>query len=913
MKKYIYHFTQDAAEGHMQMTDLLGGKGANLAQMCNIGLPIPPGFTISTELCKDFFETSENDLGEFDNLLSGLLEEAIITLEKSTSKIFTSNSNTDKLNQAKAPLLVSVRSGAKQSMPGMMDTILNLGINDEVVEKLAKHSENRRFALDSYRRFIEMYSSVVLEIPSYIFEEALEDIKADNQITNDQDLNESLLSALVNKYKEIVLNHTGLPFEQDPKIQLINAVKSVFKSWNSPRAIAYRKINNIKDSLGTAVNIQSMVFGNLGETSATGVVFTRNPVTGHNELFGEYLINAQGEDVVAGIRTPAPINKDKNTSGNSMEETLSMNYQELKDICMRLEAYFKDMQDIEFTIENGKLYILQTRSGKRSTAAAIKIAVDMTKSGDITKEEALLKIDPETINQLLHTAVDYNSVVKDAEENNQNNNKAQIIATGLPASPGAAIGIAVFSPYDAEELSHHHKVILIRNDTSPEDIQGMHLSKAIVTARGGMTSHAAVVARGMGCPCVCGVKGLTVNEKDKYFTTSSGHRINQGDMIAIDGASGNIIIGDVKLIEPTFSEEFNLFLEWADEIKNLKVRTNAETAVDSLAAIKFGAEGIGLCRTEHMFFDNEKIPLVRKMIVAPGIEHKMQATEALKPLQIRDFKTLFKVMDGKPVNIRLLDPPLHEFLPKEAAQIELLADDMGVAVSVIEHRLHALHELNPMLGHRGCRLGITNPEIYLMQVDAIISAISALHKEEGIVSNLELMIPLISSCSELRQIKSYVLEEIEKMQQETGQIFPIKIGTMIELPRACLLAEDIAKEVDYFSFGTNDLTQTTYGISRDDIGSFLPDYLSKGIMDKDPFIQIDKSGVGELMEIAVNRGKKGNKSLSFGICGEHAGDPYSIELFDSLGLDYVSCSPYRVPIARVAAAQTAIKQKLGNH
>lgn len=881
LQKAIYYFAKDNSEGNTKMVGLLGGKGAGLAEMCILSMPIPPGFTIITDLCQRYF-TDPNSIKDF---FANDLQVSIKKLEEVTGKKFGSGDN---------PLLVSVRSGAKISMPGMMDTILNLGINDEVVKALALKSGNKKFAFDSYRRFLEMYGSVVLEVPHYLFEEKLEDIKNHSALTFDQDLTTEMLEQVVLEYKAIIHNFTGHEFETDPIRQLERAIEAVFKSWNSPRAMLYRKLNNIDDDSGTAVNIQSMVFGNLGNKSATGVIFTRDPSTGENTLYGEFLVNAQGEDVVAGIRTPAPISSTNVDNNNSMQFLMPEIYDELKEIALRLESYFGDMQDIEFTVEEGKLYILQARNGKRSAAAAIKIAVDMFKEKILSKEEAIMRIEPESINQLLHTAINYKT-------------QPNIIAIGLPASPGAATGIAVFSPYDAEELSHHHKVILVRNDTSPEDIKGMHVSKGIITARGGMTSHAAVVARGMGCPCVCGIKGLVVNEREKFLTTAAGQVIQQGDTITIDGSTGNIIIGEVDLIQPTFSEEFKSILTWSDEIRHLKVRANAETSLDARVALQFGAEGIGLCRTEHMFFDQEKIPLVREMIVAPTPEQKQRAIDKLKPLQKADFKQLFAIMEGKPVNIRLLDPPLHEFLPTNEQDIKQLAETMDVALSVIEYRLHALHEINPMLGHRGCRLGITGPEIYLMQVEAIVEAVLELYQENGILADMELMIPLISDVQELRKIKSYINEYIALAEQKANVKFKIKIGTMIELPRAAITADKIAKEVDYFSFGTNDLTQTTFGISRDDIGSFLPDYLEAKIFKNDPFIEIDREGVGELVEMAVKRGKEGNHDLYFGVCGEHAGNPRSIDFFQEAGLDYVSCSPYRVPIARVAAAQSKIK------
>ena len=885
MNKLIYYFGNSGAEGDASMKDILGGKGANLAQMCKLGLPIPPGFTISTSLCHSSNERRSHFTPKFEEEIHSY----IARLEAETKKTFGSSDN---------PLLLSVRSGARISMPGMMDTILNLGMNDDVAKALAAKTNNPRFAYDSYRRFLEMYGNVVLDISSYLFEEIFDKHKGNNNITKDGDVTVEVLYEVVDAFKAVIKKQTGREFESDPYSQLKSAIEAVWRSWNCPRAITYRKINNISDDTGTAVNVQAMVFGNKGDDSATGVIFTRDPSNGNNAIFGEFLINAQGEDVVAGVRTPSPILVDASADGSSMQECMPKQYDDLSDVCSKLELHFKDMQDIEFTIEEGKLYILQTRSGKRAAAAAIEIAVDMVAEGLISKEEALMRIDPESLNQLLHTAIDYSSEPK-------------IIATGLPASPGASTGIAVFSPYDAEELSHHHKVILVRNDTSPEDIKGMHLSEGILTARGGMTSHAAVVARGMGKSCVCGVKGLVVNEKQKLLTTASGHKIKQGDTITIDGSTGQIIIGDVKLIQPKFSEEFKVILEWADEIKELKVRANAETALDASVAIKFGAVGIGLCRTEHMFFDNDKIPLVREMIIAQDSAHRQNAIDKLRPLQTADFKSLFEIMSGLPVNIRLLDPPLHEFLPTEEKDKKLLSESLNVPMSIIDHRLHSLHELNPMLGHRGCRLGISFPEIYIMQVEAMLHAIKMLKHEQDIDSKLELMIPLISDVRELIKLKEHIQKTILEMEAEHSIKFDIKIGTMIELPRAALTAGDIAKHVEYFSFGSNDLTQTTYGISRDDVGSFLPDYISQKIFTHDPFIKLDEEGVGELIEIAIKRGRKTNNSISLGVCGEHAGEPSSIDFFHKLGLDYISCSPYRIPVARVAAARSKIKLSKG--
>ena len=880
MDKLIYYFSKSTSDGDSSMKNILGGKGANLAQMCKLGLPIPPGFTISSELST---KCTSKHLHLTEKFLKEL-HQYINKLEQEVDKKFGGSTN---------PLLISVRSGAKISMPGMMDTILNLGMNDEVAAALAKTTSNPKFAYDSYRRFLEMFATVVFEIPSYHFEEILENHKDSHNISKDSDLTEEDLKEIIIEYKAVIKKYTGKEFESDPIEQLKCAIEAVLKSWMSPRAIAYRAIHNIDDDMGTAVTIQSMVFGNKGDDSATGVVFTRNPSTGEREIFGEFLINAQGEEVVAGIRTPFPILASKGGDGGSMQEQMPQQYEELIQVCDKLELHFKDMQDIEFTIEEGKLYILQTRRGKRSAASAVKIAVDMVNEGVIDKCEALMRIEPASLNQLLHTAIDYSS-------------NPQVIATGLPASPGANTGIVVFSPYDAEDLAHHHKVILVRNDTSPEDIKGMHVSVGIVTARGGMTSHAAVVARGMGKPCVCGINGLIVNEKQKIFTTDSGYQIAQGDTITIDGSTGKIIIGDVKLVEPGFSAEFNTILEWADQERRLDVRANAETALDATVALKFGASGIGLCRTEHMFFDNKKIPLVREMIIAQTYEQRMSAIEKLKPLQVADFKSLFEIMAGKPVNIRLLDPPLHEFLPTEEKDKLELADALNISISVIDHRLHALHEINPMLGHRGCRLGISYPEIYIMQVEAILEAIVQVQSEHGTHCILELMIPLISEVRELERINNYVREAINSIEVKYQTKFNVKLGTMIELPRAALTADKIANHVEYFSFGSNDLTQTTYGISRDDISSFLPDYIDQKIFIQDPFSQIDIEGVGELIKMAIEKGKSVNPGLTVGVCGEHAGDPYSIDFFHLAGLDYISCSPYRIPIARVAAARSKI-------
>lgn len=868
MHKWIYNFNDNSLEDNESRPGLLGGKGAGLAEMSRMGLPIPPGFTITSDICSYYFTHHEVLPLSFELEL----RKAVSLLETETGKKF---GNPD------LPLLISVRSGAKTSMPGMMDTILNLGMNDKVAEGLALATGNRRFALDSYRRFIEMYGGAVMSISKYLFEDALELRKLQAQIDIDGNLTEELLEKIIADYKAIIAKFSSTELPMDPYQQLQEAIKAVLRSWMSPRAIVYRKLNNIPETPGTAVNVQAMVFGNMGETSATGVVFTRNPSSGENQLFGEFLLNAQGEDVVAGVRTPMPIMASEDSLEYKMPET----FKELSGICKKLENHYQDMQDIEFTVERGKLYILQTRNGKRTAGAAVKIAVDQHREGVISKQAALLQLEPESLNQLLHTSIDYSKGL-------------EAIAQGLPASPGAATGIVVFSPYDAEELSHHHKVILVRADTSPEDISGMHVSSGILTARGGMTSHAAVVARGMGKPCVCGVSGIVINERDKTFK-AGGIVINHGDEITIDGSTGKIFLGKVPLIQPTFSKEFETILEWADNESTLKVRVNAETPLDTAAGLKFGAEGIGLCRTEHMFFDADKIPLVREMIIAPDLERREKAIKKLLPLQVRDFKELFRILAGKPINIRLLDPPLHEFLPTKEVDKELLAKAMELSLSVIEQRLHAMHEVNPMLGHRGCRLGITYPEIYNMQMEAVCIAALELKEQEGINTELEVMIPLVSNQKELRHLKEHILSLLEGVK--------LTIGTMIELPRACLKADEIAKEVEYFSFGTNDLTQTIYGISRDDIASFLPDYLEKKIFDKDPFTSLDTEGVGELIKIAISKAKAVKPALKLGVCGEHAGNPESIDFFHRAGIDYISCSPYRIPIARIAAAQAKIR------
>lgn len=875
MDKWIYHFNNDHAEGNSAMTDILGSKGAGLAAMCKLGLPVPPGFTISSRLCSYYYSNHYTlPLG-----FRTELKKAIIDLENYTGKIF---------GDKNSPLILSVRSGSKISMPGMMDTILNLGINEEIALSLARLTDNGRFAFDSYRRFLEMYGSTVLDIPKYLFDDAFELQKLQANIINeDGKVTEEVLKKTIKDFLQLIDEH-HCNFSADPYEHLTSAIEAVLKSWISERAITYRKLNAIDDSFGTAVNIQSMVFGNMGKTSATGVVFTRCPSTGEHKIFGEFMLNAQGEDIVSGVRTPSPIIPGIHPKGDSMQEVMPEVFDNLQAICKKLEGHYKDMQDIEFTVEQGKLYILQTRSGKRTAAAAVKIAVDMHHAGILSKQEALLRIEPESINQLLHTQIDYTKELRP-------------IAQGLPASPGAATGIVVFSPYEAEELSRHHKVILVRNDTAPEDIKGLHVASGILTARGGMTSHAAVVARGMGKPCVCGASDMVIDENKKIFKVN-GLVVEQGEEISIDGANGKVFLGKVPLIQPVFSKEFETILNWANRESKMKVRANAETILDASAAIKFGAFGIGLCRTEHMFFDTEKILLVQQMILAPESERKKEYIDKLLPLQIKDFKELFLVLQGRPVNVRLLDPPLHEFLPNKDTDKKNLAVSLNMSAYELNQRLYALHEVNPMLGHRGCRLGISCPEIYQMQVRAIFTAVKLL-RDEGIEVKLELMIPLISGINELKKLKAYIYETVNDIQPDAK----FTLGSMIELPRAAIISEGIASEVDYFSFGTNDLTQTTYGISRDDISTFLPTYLEQKIFEHDPFVVIDEDGVGELMAISIKKGKTSNPHLKVGVCGEHAGNPQSIEFFHKLGIDYISCSPYRIPIARLAAAQANIK------
>ncbi|MBC2291026.1 pyruvate, phosphate dikinase [Listeria welshimeri] len=873
MRKFVYQFS----EGSKDMKNLLGGKGANLAEMTNIGLPVPPGFIISTDACNDY-TTGNKHLSE------EIFEEVKIHLSKletQTGKVFGSTEN---------PLLVSVRSGAPFSMPGMMDTVLNLGLNDSAARGLADLTGDARSAYDSYRRFIQMFGDVVFEIPSYQFEQALSRIKKANNYLLDTELTADDLTELIDAYKLIFSQATGNDFPQNPLEQLRLAIIAVFDSWMNPRAVIYRRLHDIDASLGTAVNIQAMVFGNTGETSGTGITFTRNPSTGKKEVFGEFLLNAQGEDVVAGIRTPEPI--------SALQMRMPMVYNELLKTCELLENHYLDMQDIEFTIEKGKLYVLQTRSGKRTAKAAIQAAVDFVHEGKITREEAIMRVETKQLHQLLHPAF-HESALKNGH----------VIASGLPASPGAATGQIYFEAKEAVQAAERGiSVILVRNETSPEDIEGMARSNAILTAHGGMTSHAAVVARGMGKCCIAGCSELTINEKEKTITLKTGEKLYEGDYLSLDGSSGNIYLGKIALTEASIGGHFDELMGWADAAKKLMIRVNADTPTDFKKALLFGAEGIGLCRTEHMFFDEKRIPYVRQMILAESLKERESVLTILKEMQKTDFSELFRIAEGRSVNIRLLDPPLHEFLPKTDHEIEQLAQDMNRTVPQIRKRIEALAEANPMLGHRGCRLAITFPEIYRMQAEAIMESAVIVH-DEGIAVHPEIMIPLIATKSELSYIKKEIKQVIHAIFDRERMVLPYDIGTMIEIPRACITADEIAEEAQFFSFGTNDLTQLTYGFSRDDATKFLADYYEKDILAKDPFMTIDKAGVGALVEMAVTRGRMTHEHLKMGVCGEHGGDPDSIQFFHQLGLTYVSCSPYRVPIARLAAAQAALGTK----
>ena len=871
--KYVYSFN----EGNKDMKSLLGGKGANLAEMTKIGLPVPPGFTITTSACNDYYDNNEAIREE----IIKEIEEHLQSLEKNLNK---------KLGCSKNPLLLSVRSGAVFSMPGMMDTILNLGLNDTSVIALADATQNERFAYDSYRRFIQMFSDVAMGIPKYKFENVLDNAKESKGYKFDTDLNTDDLKEIVKKYKEIYKKEIRCEFPEEPKEQLMLAIKAVFKSWNNPRAAVYRKLNDIPHKLGTAVNIQSMVFGNMGETSGTGVAFTRNPSTGENKLFGEFLLNAQGEDVVAGIRTPQDI--------SSLKDVMPKAYDEFVKITSILESHYKDMQDIEFTIERERLYILQTRNGKRTAMAAINIAVDLVEADIIDKKEAIMRIEPKQLDQLLHPSFESKAL-----------KNATAIAKGLPASPGASSGKVYFNAQDVVEAKNRgEEAILVRLETSPEDIEGMVCAQGILTARGGMTSHAAVVARGMGKCCVAGCSEIKVDEYNKEVRTEHVI-IKEGEYISLDGSSGCVYVGEIKKTDVALTGNFEKLMNWVDKYRNIVVRTNADNPRDAAMAIKFGAEGIGLCRTEHMFFEEDRIPAVREMILSKTLEQRLVALEKLLPMQRKDFIDIFKVMDGKCVNIRLLDPPLHEFLPHDDESVENLANIMGLEVSEIKRRIVDLDEFNPMLGHRGCRLAITFPEIYEMQAKAIIQgAIQA--TKEGIKVIPEIMIPLVGEVKELKVIREMIKETVDNIIATEGVNVDYTIGTMIEIPRACLTADEIAKEADFFSFGTNDLTQMTFGYSRDDAGKFLGEYVNRELLEKDPFEVLDQKGVGKLVEMGVKLGKSVKPDIKLGICGEHGGEPSSVEFCYKMGLDYVSCSPFRVPIARLAAAQASIKETI---
>jgi len=870
-KKYVYFF----GEGTKDMKNLLGGKGANLSEMTNIGLPVPPGFTITTETCNLYYELGK----KYPDGLMEQVEENMKKLEKAMGLNFGDEKN---------PLLVSVRSGAAFSMPGMMDTILNLGLNDKTVIGLINKTGNKRFGMDSYRRFIQMFGDVVMEIEHSKFEDAIQKLKDKKNVKFDTELTAEDLEELVSIYKKIVEKEKGMSFPQDPMEQLKMAINAVFSSWNNKRAITYRNLNNIPHNLGTAVNVQAMVFGNMGETSGTGVAFTRNPSTGEKKVYGEYLTNAQGEDVVAGIRTPKDLEK--------LKDELPEIYNQLMDIFAKLEKHYKDMQDMEFTFQEGKLYMLQTRTGKRTAAAALKIAVDMVNEGLIDKKTAVMRVTPDQINQLLHKQLD-----KNAKE------KANLIAKGLPASPGAAVGKVVFDAETAVKESEKDKVVLVRTETSPEDIQGMAVSEGILTARGGMTSHAAVVARSMGKCCVAGCETIKVNEEGQYFTVKD-IKVKKGDYITLDGSTGEVFLGQIPVVDAELSGNFAIFMDWVDEFRKLGVRTNADTPKDAEVARKFGAEGIGLCRTEHMFFNGDRIKAMREMIVAENVEGRKKALAKLLPMQKEDFLGIFKVMQGLPVTIRLLDPPLHEFLPTEDEDIKELAKELNMSFDDMKATIISLHEINPMLGHRGCRLSITYPEICDMQSRAIFEAAAELTKA-GIKVIPEVMIPVVGIVNEVAILKKQIIEVATKVMKEYGVEFEYKVGTMIEVPRACITADEIATEAEFFSFGTNDLTQLTFGFSRDDFGKFLPEYLEKGILEKDPFAVLDQKGVGSLIKIAIEKGKSTRKDLKVGICGEHGGEPSSVEFCANNGLNYVSCSPYRVPVARLAAAQAAIKKE----
>ncbi|TAF15359.1 MAG: pyruvate, phosphate dikinase [Alphaproteobacteria bacterium] len=882
--QYVYYFGGGTAEGNATMRNLLGGKGANLAEMCAIGLPVPPGCTITTEVCNAYYEQGK----QLPNGLKEQLSQALGRIERDVDARFGDASN---------PLLVSVRSGSRASMPGMMDTVLNLGLNDVTVEGLAQRTQNARFAYDSYRRFIQMYADVVLGVPHYYFEDAIENLKMEQGYVLDTEATADDLRELCDHYKSRVEAHTGVPFPQDPQEQLWGAILAVFDSWMNRRAITYRTLHHIPESWGTAVNVQAMVFGNMGDDCATGVAFTRNPSTGVAHFYGEYLVNAQGEDVVAGIRTPQSLTIASKEAGDTtlaMEESMPEVFRQLEATCALLETHYKDMQDIEFTVQNHKLWILQTRAGKRTAAAAVKIAIDMAQEGLISQHEALLRVDPLTLDQLLHPTLDPNA-------------PKHFVTRGLPASPGAASGRIVFSADEAEiRAKMGEKLLLVRIETSPEDIHGMHVAQGILTARGGMTSHAAVVARGMGKPCVSGASSVHIDYKTRTMHAGA-HQFSEGDWITIDGATGDVYEGVVPTISADLSGDFERLMHWADAVRTLKIRTNADTPEDAKVARNFGAEGIGLCRTEHMFFDAQKIIAVRQMILSETLEERQVALAKILPMQRQDFIGIFHAMHGLPVTIRLLDPPLHEFLPRSEQEMREVANHAGISIERIRERAHALHEANPMLGHRGCRLGITYPEIYTMQARAILEAAYAVRAEHHITVLPEIMIPLVMHPDEVRILKNAIDEVAADVAQHHKEALPYMVGTMIELPRAALLAGAIAPHAQFFSFGTNDLTQTTLGISRDDAGSFLGAYKKHGMFDHDPFVTLDVEGVGQLIHLACERGRAVRSDMKLGICGEHGGDPASIAFCHKMGMDYVSCSPFRVPIARLAAAHAVLK------
>jgi pyruvate,orthophosphate dikinase len=890
MTKWVYSFGNGAAEGAAEMRNLLGGKGANLAEMSSLGLPVPPGFTITTEVCTWYYEHEKS----YPDALTDQVAEALEKVGEATNR---------KFGDPERPLLVSVRSGARVSMPGMMDTVLNLGLNDQTVEAIAREAGDRRFAYDSYRRFIQMYSDVVLGLDHHEFEEILEEYKERNELTLDTEIDADAWLGIIEKFKALVEEELEKPFPQDPQEQLWGAIGAVFSSWMVPRAVTYRRLHDLPSSWGTAVNVQAMVFGNMGESSATGVAFTRNPSTGENALYGEFLVNAQGEDVVAGIRTPQDITEkariEAGSSSPSLEALMPEAFAEFQTYCAKLEAHYRDMQDLEFTIEKGKLWMLQTRSGKRTAKAALKIAVDMVAEGLLGEEEAIGRVEPAALDQLLHPTIDPKA-------------KRDVITTGLPASPGAASGAIVFSSDEAEKAkSEGRKVILVRVETSPEDIHGMHAAEGILTSRGGMTSHAAVVARGMGKPCVAGAGMLRIDYRNGLIN-AAGRQLKEGDIITIDGATGQVLVGEVEMLQPTLSGDFGTLMGWADKGRRMRVRTNAETPQDAKVAREFGAEGIGLCRTEHMFFEGERIVAVREMILADTEAGRRTALAKLLPMQRQDFTDLFEIMHGLPVTIRLLDPPLHEFLPKSEEELADVAKAMGADPELLRDRALALEEFNPMLGHRGCRLLVSYPEIAEMQARAIFEAAVEAAKKTGAPVVPEIMVPLVGLKGELDLVRQSIEAMAKAVMSETGAELTYQIGTMVELPRAALKAAEIAQSAEFFSFGTNDLTQTTFGISRDDAASFLGTYQTRGLLEQDPFVSLDQEGVGELIKIGVERGRSTRPDIKLGICGEHGGDPASISFCESVGLDYVSCSPFRVPIARLAAAQAALKFKSGS-